>query len=65
MKMRIIDAKVEIIITDNSVADLEQCIVARCASDGNWYFWGSWNDPQKAEEVAKEIGGSVFLKEAQ
>ena len=64
MKMRIIDAKVGIIISDNSVTDLEQCIVARCADDGNWYFWGSWNDLQKAREVAKEIGGAVFLKEA-
>lgn len=62
--MRVIDAKVEIIITDNSVTDIERCVVARCADNGNWYYWGSWNDPQKAREVAKEIGGNVFLKEA-
>ncbi|MBO7212308.1 MAG: hypothetical protein J6V44_15080 [Methanobrevibacter sp.] len=61
--MRVIDAKVGIIITDSSVTDIEQYIVARCANDG-WYYWGSWNDLQKAREVAKEIGGSVFLKEA-
>lgn len=27
--------------------------------DGELYFWGAWNDRNKAKEVAIEIGGEV------
>ena len=33
-------------------------IVARRV-DGELYFWGAWNDRNKANEVAIEIGGVV------
>ena len=34
-------------------------IVAR-ECDGEFCFWGAWNDANKANEVALEIGGEVF-----
>lgn len=35
-------------------------IVAR-EVEGEFWFWGAWNDEAKADEVAEEIGGKVFL----
>lgn len=35
-------------------------IVARRV-DGELWFWGAWNDRNKANEVAIEIGGEVSL----
>ena len=31
--------------------------------DGELYFWGAWNDRNKANEVAIEIGGEVVTNE--
>lgn len=37
-------------------------IVARRV-DGALWFWGSWDDRNKANEVALEIGGEVIAAE--
>lgn len=34
-------------------------IVAR-EVDGEYWFWGAYNDRNKANEIAENIGGEVF-----
>jgi hypothetical protein len=36
-------------------------IVAR-QSEGEWWFWGAWNDIDEAGKAADEIGGWVFRR---
>ena len=36
-------------------------IVAR-NSDGEWWFWGAWNDEAEATKAADEVGGRVFRR---
>lgn len=31
--------------------------------DGELWFWGAWNDRDKANEIASEIGGEVVTNE--
>ena len=45
-----------------SYADQYKYIVAR-RIDGELWFWGAWNDRNKANEVAIEIGGEVVTNE--
>lgn len=40
----------------------EKYIVARRV-DGDLWFWGAWNDRNRANEVAMEIGGEVIINE--
>ena len=40
----------------------EKYIVARRV-DGDLWFWGAWNDRNRANEVAMEIGGEVIVNE--
>lgn len=40
-------------------ADYYEFIVAR-QCDGEYWFWGAYEDGFKAETVAKEIGGVIF-----
>lgn len=52
-------------MTIRNVAEYAQnykYIVARRV-DGELYFWGAWNDRNKANEVAIEIGGEVVTNE--
>lgn len=37
-------------------------LVARWC-EGEWWFWGAWNDRNKAEEIAQRINGKVFDNE--
>ena len=40
-------------------ADNYKFVVAR-RIDGELWFWGAWNDRNKANEAAREIGGMVI-----
>ena len=37
--------------------------IVACRVDGELGFWGAWNDSNKANEVAIEIGGEVVTNE--
>ena len=37
---------------------IKKYVVARWA-DGELWFWGTWDDNKRANEVAEEIGGIV------
>lgn len=39
--------------------EIEKYTVARYV-DGEWWFWGSYKDEQKAKEVSEIINGAVF-----
>lgn len=39
-------------------------VVARHV-DGEWWYWGSWEDRDRANAVAEDIGGSVFDMEGE
>jgi hypothetical protein len=41
---------------------VERYIVARRVN-GDLWFWGAWNDRNRANEVALEIGGEVIVNE--
>lgn len=41
---------------NNIPEDAERYIVAR-VFEGELWYWGSWDDKNKAHEVAEEIGG--------
>jgi len=40
---------------------LQPYIVARLC-DGEWWYWGQWEDGYEARQAAYEIGGMVFLR---
>lgn len=40
---------------------LQPYIVARLC-DGEWWYWGQWDDCYEAHQAACEIGGEVFRK---
>ena len=42
----------------NLPPDYKKYVVARYV-DGKLWFWGSWDDKDRADEVAEEIGGIV------
>ena len=41
--------------------DYDYIVVRRV--DGQYWFWGAWNDRNRANEVALEIGGITFENE--
>lgn len=43
-----------------SYADQYKYIVARRVDEELW-FWGAWNDRDKANDVAEELGNGVVL----
>ena len=43
-----------------SYADQYKYIVARRV-DGELWFWGAWNDRDKANDVAEELGNGIVL----
>ena len=58
---------------NNVTYELEKYVVARYvlllseAGDfysGSWWFYGTYEDEQKALSVADEINGAVFMKES-
>lgn len=57
--MKEITCNVKILCSDKSATSFEKYIVARYV-DTAWYYWGSWNNKDKAIAVAKEIDGCVF-----
>lgn len=48
---------------ENTPEEVDPYVVARPDGGSLWY-WGSWNNKEEAQKVAKEIGGLVlFCKE--
>jgi hypothetical protein len=45
-------------LVKNVPMDVKRFVVARIVGREAW-FWGSWDDENKAREVASEIGGVV------
>ena len=45
----------------NNLNALLPYVVARLC-DGEWWYWGGWDDCYEAHQVACEIGGKVFLR---
>lgn len=57
--------EIKIMMTIQNVAEYAKnykYIVVRRVN-GELYFWGAWNDRDKANEVAIEIGGEVVTNE--
>ena len=55
---------------NNVTYELERYVVARYVLSesggfysGSWWFYGTYEDEQKALSVADEINGAVFMKE--
>lgn len=42
----------------------ERFVVARRCEDGRLWYWGRYFDPERAQEVAEEIGGIVLEDES-
>lgn len=50
-----------VVEVNNMPNQTEKYVVARYSEDTNsLWFWGSWEDEDKAEAVAEEIGGLVL-----
>lgn len=45
----------------NNLKALLPYVVARLC-DGEWWYWGQWDDIKEAYSAAYEIGGEVFLR---
>ena len=46
-------------LVQNVPHDMETYVVARYV-DGEYWYYGSWDDEDRASEVAAEIGGVVL-----
>ena len=44
----------------NNKPDETQKYIVATNVNGEWWFWGSYNNMFKARTVANDIGGSVF-----
>ena len=45
----------------NNPRVLQLYIVARLC-DGEWWYWGQWDDHREGYHAAYEVGGEVFLR---
>ena len=51
------------IIINNTPDKIRNFVVARFC-DGEWWYWGSWDNVFEASNAATEIGGHLFTREA-
>ena len=49
------------VVINNMPENVEEWIVANCVSNELW-FWGSWDDKTKAEEVAREVESRLVVR---
>ena len=39
-----------------------ECYIVARSVEGDFWYWGSWKDQDRAAEVADRIGGYVFYR---